>query len=94
MVGKGRYADGDLLGAVSLLTEAIERERGLPSAHYYLALALADLDRHEEALAAVRRAVALDPDDERFRALHAHLVRVADPFGHDGDGPDENTREM
>jgi Flp pilus assembly protein TadD len=86
-LGAGRYAEGDASGAVALLTEAIERERAQPSAHYYLALALAELGRHEEGLAAVRRAVALDPDDERFSSLQADLARQIKPFGGERDGP-------
>lgn len=86
-LGAGRYTEGDAPGAVALLTEAIERERAQPSAHYYLALALAELGRYEEGLAAARRAAALDPDDERFSSLQAELARQINPFGGERDGP-------
>lgn len=88
MLGIGRYARGDVPGAVALLTQAIERERGQPLAHYYLALALADLGRHEEGLVAARRAAALEPDNEEFLTLRARLARASDPFGQGGHGRD------
>lgn len=87
-LGAGRYAEGDASGAVALLTEAIERERAQPSAHYYLALALSEMGRHEEGLAAARRAAALDPDDERFSDLQAELARKVNPFERDRNGPE------
>lgn len=87
-LGARRYAEGDAPGAVALLTEAIERERAQPSAHYYLALALSEMGRHEEGLAAARRAAALDPDDERFSDLQAELARKVNPFERDRNGPE------
>ena len=86
VLGFTRYAQQDLPGALTVLTEATARDPMQPFSYYYLAQTLAALGRREEALAALRQALALDPDEERFHALHAFLLEPVVPDQPGGDG--------
>jgi TolB-like protein/cytochrome c-type biogenesis protein CcmH/NrfG len=61
---------GDAAGAENWLRQSIETNRNYPLTHFYLAAALADLGRIEEAKAATRTGISLSPNFTiaRFRA--------------------------
>jgi tetratricopeptide (TPR) repeat protein len=84
--GRARYRQGDLPEAVSLLTEAVDHDHAQPLAHYYLARALAGLGHWEAGLAAVCRAIALDPENETFRTLQAQILEWVEPSGQGDPG--------
>lgn len=56
-------ADGDLDGAVAAYREALAMDADYADALEGLAMALADLGRFEEAIAAALRVVELQPDE-------------------------------
>jgi len=56
-----RSDDGDYEGALELLARAVRADPANPQAYFERAMALADLDRDQEAVADLERALALDP---------------------------------
>ena len=74
-------ADGDLEGAVSAYREAIAIDPSYADALEGLSMALADLGRFEEALAAAHRVVELVPDDQ---LSYTNLSRI---YHRSGDVP-------
>jgi tetratricopeptide (TPR) repeat protein len=56
-------ADGDLEGAVAAYQAALELDADFSDAWEGLSMALADLGRFDEAIAAAERVVALQPDE-------------------------------
>jgi tetratricopeptide (TPR) repeat protein len=59
-----RVAEGDLEGAVAAYREALRADPDYADALEGLSMALADLERWDEAIAAAERVVALVPDDQ------------------------------
>ena len=57
-------AEGDLEGAVAAYRAALSQEPDYADALEGLSMALADLERWDEAIAAAERVVALVPDDQ------------------------------
>ena len=60
--------------AAARLSQALRLAPDHPAAHYRLALALADLDRHDEALKHYARAVRLQPEVDTSPTLHHFLA--------------------
>ena len=61
---------GDLSGACAALLEMAEAQPGLAAVHYELGLLLAETEKREDAIAALSRAVALEPyHAQAWRAL-------------------------
>jgi DNA-binding winged helix-turn-helix (wHTH) protein/tetratricopeptide (TPR) repeat protein len=94
---RNRPDAGTLAGAIDHARRAIELDRGLAEAHATLAFLLASAGRSREALAAARRAVAIEPaywgnqfrlghaawGEERLRALQRSLELYPEfPFVH------------
>ncbi len=73
-LGNLRLAAADAAGAVDRYRLAIEADPGLVQAHYYLALAQIQLDRPDDAVQALRSALALSPDHAEARALLDRLI--------------------
>lgn len=65
------YLAGDIERAESLMTQAGERGAANPEAALYEGLIHAARERHEEAIAALQRAGAIDGDDLKLRRLQA-----------------------
>ncbi len=59
-----RVAEGDLEGAVAAYGEALQLDVDYADALEGLSMALADLERYEEAIAAACRVVELTPEDQ------------------------------
>lgn len=62
-----------LPSGIDHLHRAVELKPDFGDAHYNLAVALAMQGREEEAVACVERALGIQPNDERTRALHESL---------------------
>ncbi len=60
--------------AAARLSQALRLAPDHPAAHYRLALALADLDRHDEALKHYAKAVRLQPEVDTSPTLHHFLA--------------------
>ena len=65
--------------AVAWLRRAIEANRNFPQAYFWLAAALAQLGRHDEARSAVKAGLALNPTFAISRARAAYTARSDDP---------------
>jgi len=65
--------------AAARLSQALRLAPDHPAAHYRLALALADLDRHDEALKHYARAVRLQPEVDTSPTLHHFLAGTPIP---------------
>ena len=61
--GKAAYSRGDLIEAERLFREAVAAAPGEAMPHYHHGVALSRLQRWDEAAAAYRRALRLDPSD-------------------------------
>lgn len=61
LLGVIRFQQGDSLAAVELISKAITLRPGSGGYHFNLAIALATLGRHREAIAEFDRVLALDP---------------------------------
>ncbi|MBB3191085.1 hypothetical protein [Halomonas cerina] len=91
-----RLAAGDMAAGVALLDDWFQRHAGLPSDHWRMARAQAELERWDAAARWVKRALeAGDTPDEAQRALAVAVYRRA---GHDeralallGDGLDADS---
>ncbi|MEP6967646.1 MAG: tetratricopeptide repeat protein, partial [Pseudomonadota bacterium] len=80
-----RRLGGDPQGARRLLKPLAEAQPGAASVHFELGQACAALGESDEAIAALRRAVALKPDmPEAWRALGDQLTLGGDAEGADG----------
>lgn len=66
-------AEGDLEGAVAAYREALKIDPGYTDALEGLSMALADLERWEEAIEAALRVVELDPDEQ---LAYTNLSRI------------------
>jgi len=76
--GVDLVADGKLEEAVAKYREAIAQDEAFADGWQALALAYNQLGRHDEAIAAAERLVALTPDDE---LAHTTLSRVLQAAG-------------
>ena len=75
---------GNAARALSLIEPLAAAQPKAPAVHCELGLAYGDLGRGEEAIAALRRAVALKPDlADAWRALGDHLAAIGDTAGAD-----------
>ena len=83
-LGAARCAGGDPAGALAVLEPLAAARPGWAPAHHHLALALAAEGRRDEAIASLRRAVALQPDfADAWRALGDRLIEAGDAAGAD-----------
>jgi len=75
---------GDAARALSLIEPLAAAQPKAPAVHCELGLTYGDLGRGEDAIAALRRAVALKPDlADAWRALGDHLTAIGDTAGAD-----------
>ena len=75
---------GDLRGARRALLEMAEAQPGLAAVHYELGLLLTETGEHEKAIAALSRAVSLEP-------LHAQAWRaLGDALAESGNAAEAN----
>ena len=75
---------GDAARALSLIEPLAAAQPKAPAVHCELGLTYGDLGRGEDAIAALRRAVALKPDlADAWRALGDHLTAIGDSAGAD-----------
>ena len=75
---------GDAARALSLIEPLAAAQPKAPAVHCELGLTYGDLGRGEDAIAALRRAVALKPDlADAWRALGDHLAAIGDTAGAD-----------
>ena len=84
LLGVARRAAGDILAAFETLEALIAAQPNSAAAHYEMAITLVALDRRADALAALRRAVALKPDmPDAWREIGDLLILQGDPQGAD-----------
>jgi Flp pilus assembly protein TadD len=72
--GSSMYNEGDVSGALECFNTAVDLDEEHEEAHYYLALALMDQKRHEEAEAHFRRSIDLKGNVSRTHADFAELL--------------------
>jgi Flp pilus assembly protein TadD len=72
--GSHKYNDGDVEGALECFNTAVELDEEHEEAHYYLAMALMDLKRHQEAETHFRRSIELKDNISRTHADFAELL--------------------
>lgn len=65
-LGNARFRRGDLAAAIPAYRAAIRNDFGLARAHFYLAVALVNTGRPEEALPSLYDALEFAPDDEEI----------------------------
>jgi tetratricopeptide (TPR) repeat protein len=84
LLGVARRMGGDSGGALEVLGPLVAAHPPWALAHYELALALSAVERNADAVAALRRAVALKPDMvDAWRALGDELLGAGDAVGSD-----------
>src|SRR5271170_4364526 len=84
LLGVARRAAGDALGALQTLEPLIAAQPNSAAAHYERGITLVALDRRAEALAALRRAIALKPDmPNAWREIGDLLILQGDSTGAD-----------
>jgi predicted Zn-dependent protease len=84
LLGIARRRGGDARAALQVLQPLTASQPKWAAAHYELALALGDADQPDEALAALRRAVALRPNmPDAWRVIGDHLTASGDVQGAD-----------
>lgn len=84
ILGMARRATGEADLALGLLKDLATRHPKWALAHYEYANTLSLLGRGEEAIAALRHAVAVQPDHtDAWRALGDHLTAIGDTAGAD-----------
>ena len=84
LLGVARRAAGDPLGALQALQPLVAEQPQSAAAHYEMGLTLIGLDRRADALAALRRAVALKPDmPDAWREIGDLLTMQGDSGGAD-----------
>jgi tetratricopeptide (TPR) repeat protein len=82
LLGSARRAAGNSQAALAVLQPLIATQPAWAAAHYELGMTLSDLDRHEEALTALRRAVELRPDlPDAWREIGDRLAVRGDSEG-------------
>jgi glycosyltransferase involved in cell wall biosynthesis/Flp pilus assembly protein TadD len=79
--GRAALDRGDLPAAVQAFTEVTTRDPDLAAGHSALAMALLALDRPAEAIAPLRRALALAPTATAFNQLGVALYQTGDLDG-------------
>jgi Flp pilus assembly protein TadD len=72
--GSQSYNAGDIEEALSRFTEAVELDDEHEEAHYYLALALQEMKRPDEAETHYRRSIALKGNEAKTHADLAELL--------------------
>jgi len=72
--GSSMYNSGDVDGALECFDAAVGLDEEHEEAHYYLALALMDKQRHQEAEAHFRRSIELKGNVSRTHADFAELL--------------------
>jgi predicted TPR repeat methyltransferase len=75
---KAALGEGDAAAAADLMAQTIPLAPDWPPAHFLLGEALIALGRQAEAVAALRRAVALDPDDVLGARIRLALLGAGD----------------
>jgi tetratricopeptide (TPR) repeat protein len=78
LLGRIRHAKGDFAGAREALRESIEAEPGNTRAWRAYAVVLVDLQRFDEARAALESAAALENDPEEAAKLRAQARRIGE----------------
>src|SRR5438874_441328 len=82
ILGIARRTGGDPTVALAVLEPLAMSQPRWAAAHYELGLTLGALGRSEEAVAALRRSVQLNPDlPDAWRVLADHLMAVGDDAG-------------
>ncbi len=71
---EARYEEGDLVGALALFEQALEREPDLPAALYGIGVIQYSWERHATALEPLERAVALVPESADYRKVYADTL--------------------
>jgi len=83
--GTAQRLSGDAIAAVQTLHKLTATQRNWAPGFYELGLALSDAGRSHEALASLRRAVAINPDmPDAWRAIGDQLSLAGDIAGADG----------
>lgn len=77
LLARERELDGDLAGALPLYRRAAERDPGSAYLRRKVAELAARQGQFDEALAAARSALELEPEDPELRVFLARLLRVA-----------------
>jgi len=72
--GSNMYNDGDVTGALECFITAVGLDEEHEEAHYYLALALMDQKREQEAETHFRRSIELKDNVSRTHADYAELL--------------------
>lgn len=80
-LGECRLLEGAAAEALPLLEESARQLHHVAEPHLYLGFTLLKLDRRSEALAAFRRAVAKDPDDDANIATLANILAISNQHG-------------
>ena len=65
-LGNARFRRGDLAGSIDAYRAAIRNAPGLARAHFYLAVALVNTGRADEALPSLHDALEFAPGDEEI----------------------------
>ena len=82
ILGTAQRAAGNPAAALAVLQPLIATQPAWAPAHYELGMTLSDLERHEEALSALRRAVELRPDlPDAWREIGDRLALRGDSEG-------------
>jgi len=77
MLAVAREAEWDWAGAEREYLHAIELNPGLARAHEWYAILLVALNRPQDAIAEIKRAIALDPLSVRLYAAESHILYLA-----------------
>jgi tetratricopeptide (TPR) repeat protein len=84
LLAAARRASGDAPGALQILEPLARSQPNAAGVHYELGRAFGGVQRGDEAVAALRRAVELKPDlTEAWLALGDHLTAIGDAEGAD-----------
>jgi tetratricopeptide (TPR) repeat protein len=79
LLAAARSLQGDMQGALDILIPLAQAQPNWAMIHFDLGLALGDRGRGQEAIQALRRAVALKPDlPQAWRALGDHLMAAGE----------------
>ncbi len=73
-LGSDKYNSGDIEGALECFNKAVELNDESEEAHYYMALALMDQKRHQEAEDHFKRSIDLKGTVSRTHADYAELL--------------------
>jgi Flp pilus assembly protein TadD len=89
--GSNLFNQGDSVGAEECFAAAVELDEEHEEAHYYLALALADLKRSQEAEAHYRRSLDLKENEPK---THADLAELLHHGGRKDEAENEYRRAL